>query len=92
VNLWQVWAAVELQNAAWETEFRDRLGRLEAASVRRPETFDLFRGSSSGPEAENGADFSEEEDDVVFDDDLDDEDDEQVEDEEDQGVENLVNF
>ena len=82
----QVWAGVELQNRAWENEFRHKLDKLETISVRHPDSFNLLRGDvvpkfGSKSVEENGVAESDEdeEDDVVFDDDDDDDLDEEEE-------------
>ena len=78
----QVWAGVELQNTAWESDFRDKLEKLETLSIRNPDSFNLLRGPSvsalkSKPVEE--VESEEEDDDFVFDDDDDgDEEEEEV--------------
>ncbi len=68
----QVWAGVELQNTAWESDFRDQLEKLETFSIRNPDSFNLLRGPStndlkSKPVEE--VESEEEDEDFVFDDD-----------------------
>jgi hypothetical protein len=75
----QVWAGVELQNQAWEKEFRNKLDKLETISVRHPDSFNLLRGDipkfgSKSAQGNGDTEYDNEEDEIVFDDDEDEDD------------------
>ena len=78
----QVWAGVELQNTAWEDEFRFKLEKFETLSIRNADCFNLLRGdiSKTGFEPVPQDDSEAEDEDFAFDDD--DGDDEEMEEEE----------
>ena len=74
----QVWAGVELQNTAWENEFRFKLEKFETLSIRNPDCFNLLRGEvpKSGFEPVLKDDSEADNEDFDFDDDDDGDDDE----------------
>ena len=63
----QVWAGVELQNAAFEKDWQHKLEQLEKVSVRNPDSFDLIKGAVDVENAECDVQIAN--DDVIFDDD-----------------------